>query len=195
MADELSRKRRQRGGHRSTTTRIISSVIENLGAGEISRFNEHAVKLRQQRASIEEKLVILVELDVDILAHMAEDEIEGEIERQDLFKENVRLAIANIDNALSTPEVVSHTAHAGKWRSHQERLVASKRCSGQFVTSVSTLNKTQVKLPKLELKKFDGDQSKWSSFWDTFEASMHDNSSILMNRRFSQENWGMMIGS
>ena len=54
MAEELSRERRQRGGHRSTVTRIISSVIEILGAGEISRFSENAVKLRQQRATLEE---------------------------------------------------------------------------------------------------------------------------------------------
>ena len=37
---------------------------------------------------------------------------------------------------------------------------------------------TQVKLPKLELKKFDGDHSKWISFWDSFEASVHNNESL-----------------
>ena len=37
---------------------------------------------------------------------MAEEEIEREIERSDLFEENVRLAIANIDNGLSTIPVV-----------------------------------------------------------------------------------------
>ena len=110
MAEELSRKRRQRGGHQSTVTRIISSVIEILEAGVISRFSENAVKLRQQRVTLEEKLVLLQELNADILADVPKDEIEGEIERSDLFEENVRLAIVNIDNALSILEVVSHTA-------------------------------------------------------------------------------------
>ena len=79
MAEELSRKRRQRGGHMSTVTRIISSVIEILRAGGISRFSENAVKLRQQRATLEETPVLLQKLDADILAHVPEDEIEGEI--------------------------------------------------------------------------------------------------------------------
>ena len=30
---------------------------------------------------------------------------------------------------------------------------------------------TQVKLPKLDLRKFDGDISKWPSFWDALESS------------------------
>ena len=34
MAEELSRKRRQRGGHRSSATRIISSAIEVLATGD-----------------------------------------------------------------------------------------------------------------------------------------------------------------
>ena len=50
---------------------------------------------------------------------------------------------------------------------------------------MSTPTKTQVKLPKLELKKFDGDQSKWISFCDTFEASMHKNSSLSAIDKFN----------
>jgi len=34
---------------------------------------------------------------------------------------------------------------------------------------------TQVKLPKLDLKKFNGDISRWPSFWDAFESSVHNN--------------------
>lgn len=37
---------------------------------------------------------------------------------------------------------------------------------------------TQVKLPKLDLRKFDGDISKWPSFWDAFESSVHNNTKL-----------------
>ena len=37
---------------------------------------------------------------------------------------------------------------------------------------------TQVKLPKLDLRKFDGDISKWPSFWDAFESSVHSNTKL-----------------
>ena len=47
---------------------------------------------------------------------------------------------------------------------------------------------TQVKLPKLELKKFDGDHSKWVSFWDSFEALVHTNESLTAIDKFNYLN-------
>ena len=66
---------------------------------------EYEIKLKQQRDSRRQKLNTLRQLDAEILALVAEEEIEGEIERADLLEQNVQLAIANIENALS-PKVV-----------------------------------------------------------------------------------------
>ena len=35
-----------------------------------------------------------------------------------------------------------------------------------------------MKLPKLSLKRFNGDLTKWMTFWDTFEASVHTNPTL-----------------
>ena len=102
MAKELSRKQRQHGGHRSSATRIILSAIEVLATGDVSQFAKHTVKLNQQRASLQQKQITLRQLDMEILPILGEDEIESEIERVDLVKENIQLAIANINNALSS---------------------------------------------------------------------------------------------
>ena len=37
---------------------------------------------------------------------------------------------------------------------------------------------SSVNLPKLELPSFNGDKLKWSEFWDTFEATVDQNSSL-----------------
>ena len=89
MADELARKRRQRAGHRSSAKRFILSVIGVLGGGDISQVREHEIKLKQQTDSLQWKLNTPRQLDVEILALVAEEEIEGEIERADLLEENV----------------------------------------------------------------------------------------------------------
>ena len=47
---------------------------------------------------------------------------------------------------------------------------------------------SQIELPKLELKKFDGDHSKWISFWDSFEASVHKNESLTAIDKFNYLN-------
>ena len=267
MAEELSRKRRTRGGHRSTATRIITSAIKVLATGDLSEIAKHAVKLNQQKASLQEKRTILRQLDMEILTLVDEAEIEAEIERADLVEENIQLAIANIDHALSSnantnvvvanlpaqPNVPASTsteecpvrASEGQNEngsslpsalSQNENGSSPPSASGQNEngssppsasgqnengsslpsalsqnengspppsasgqnendssppsasladSSASTPRKTQVKLPKLELKKFDGDHSKWISFWDTFEASVHKNESLSAIDKFN----------
>ena len=199
MAEELSRKRRQRGGHRSSTTRIISSAIEVLATGDVSQFAQHAVKLNQQRASLQQKQITLRQLDAEILALVGEDEIEAEIERADLVEENIQLAIANIDNALSSnanpntvvsnqsaqsPVQPSTSANTSTEEGHGENG-SSPPNSTLVGSSASSPGKTQIKLPKLELKKFNGDHSKWISFLDTFEASVHKNENLSPIDKFN----------
>ena len=62
-----------------------------------------------------------------------------------------------------------------KMRSEMEkkRLESEK----QFGVPI-TRPTTTIKLPKLELQKFDGDILKWQEFWDSFEASIHRNPSL-----------------
>ena len=56
---------------------IISSAIEVLVTGDVSQFAKHAVKLNQQRASLQQKQITLRQLDAEILALVGEDEIEA----------------------------------------------------------------------------------------------------------------------
>jgi len=44
--------------------------------------------------------------------------------------------------------------------------------------AVAEISSSKVKLPKLELKKFNGDLTKWETFWSSFESSIHINTSL-----------------
>ena len=81
MAEELSRKRRQREGHRSSAKRIISSVLDVLGGGDIFQVRGHEIKLKQQTDSLQQTFNTLRQLDAEILDLVAEEEIEGKIKR------------------------------------------------------------------------------------------------------------------
>ena len=195
MAEKLARNRRQRAGHRSSAKRIISSVIDVVGGGDISQVREHEIKLKQQRDSLQQKLNTLRQLDAEILDLVAEEEIEGEIERADLLEENVQLAIANIENAL-LPKVVgsnvnneanvSESTSANEVKSGIILRRLQLQCRIPLHLRGEILN--QVKLPKLELKKFDGDHSKRTFFWDSFEASVHKNESLNVIDKFNYLN-------
>ena len=66
------------------------------------------------KGSVQQKLNTLRQLAAEILAIVAEEEIEGEIERADLLEENVQLVIANIENALS-PKVACSNVKNGAY--------------------------------------------------------------------------------
>ena len=53
---------------------------------------------------------------------------------------------------------------------------------------VINTHSTKVKLPKLFLKKFNGDLTKWSTFWDCFESSVHGNSELSDVDKFNYLN-------
>ena len=44
---------------------------------------------------------------------------------------------------------------------------------------------SHLKLPKLELPKFDGDVFKFQNFWDLFEAAVHDNDNVPDVQKFT----------
>lgn len=43
----------------------------------------------------------------------------------------------------------------------------------------------QVKLPKLSIKRFGGDLTKWATFWDSFNSAIHSNPSLSSIDKFN----------
>ena len=54
--------------------------------------------------------------------------------------------------------------------------------SSPVSTSTTIVN---AKLPKLTLRKFSGDPKSWQLFWDSFEAAVHNNSSLSKIDKFN----------
>ena len=87
---------------------------------------------------------------------------------------------------------------AQKWNDYQRVIdyaldIAQEYISKQSVskvdeqtTSGSAQHKqSHLKLPKLELPKFDGDVLKFQNFWDQFEAAVHDNDNVPAVQKFT----------
>ena len=52
-------------------------------------------------------------------------------------------------------------------------------------SSNNTSNKVEIKLPKLEVFKFNGDITMWQTFWDQFNSSIHSSEDISDINRFN----------
>ena len=46
-------------------------------------------------------------------------------------------------------------------------------------------NVPHVRLPKLNMKRFNGDLTKWTTFWDSFSSSIHTNPSLSSINKFN----------
>ena len=219
--ENLTRKRRIRGGHKASTNRTLALVKEALESSEVC-----AVKLKQYLQILREKNGLLKTLDAEILDLLKEEgEITEEIEQADIVRENIESSILDIEEALGTYEQRITPTRA---RSPETRAPANTRDEPHTPTEdpsneseipvqinsssrqqPSTVTRTtepeqnrerqspqtqdqivrsrecKVRLPKLTLKKFDGDVTAWTSFWDSFESSIHFNTDLTDIDKFN----------
>ena len=94
-AEELARKRKVRGGHRGSTTRILGQV-EHAIAG----IPPDVPKITQLKRSLEEKLQSLSTLDDEILELVPVDTIDDEILQADETKEKIYTALYQLEFVL-----------------------------------------------------------------------------------------------
>ena len=156
MAEGLRRKKNVRAGHRGSVTKLIKQVEEAIAAAPTTRID--TLKLSQLKMSLTEKLDTIKHLDDEILGLIEEEAVAGEIEQSDELKENIYTAIVSIE-------------------SHCTKETAKK--STPPPTHVRTVPAhSRVKLPELSLRSFDGDITKWTTFWESYESSIHRNDGL-----------------
>ena len=136
MAEGLSRKRKVRGGHRSSTKRTISVLYESI---ESTKDTESVVtKLEQCRITLKEKLETLRQLDEEILELVEEGEVNDEIEQSDFFKERIHVAIIDSNKALEAKQnsriLASMVPPSGDTDSDSPAAVTSSKSSAEIVT-------------------------------------------------------------
>lgn len=62
---------------------------------------------------------------------------------------------------------------------------AISKADEQTTSSSAEHKQSHLKLPKLELSKFDGDVLKFQNFWDQFEVAIHDNDNVPSVKKFT----------
>ena len=86
----FEQERKVRGGHRSSTARIISQIYETMESTD--EVETIITKLKQYKLALQEKLEVFKQLDDEILQLVDDEEVDHEIEQADTFKERVQRA-------------------------------------------------------------------------------------------------------
>ena len=117
MSTEISRKKKLRGAHRASATRLQKTVSELLVSFDPNKLEEFMPRLNQLKTSMQEKLKILSTLDEEILNVIDEANIDDEIAQSDVCREDLQLALENIERVIrtislpSTPTVSTGTGN------------------------------------------------------------------------------------
>ena len=160
MAEALAKKKRIRGGHRASATRMVQLVSEMIAAFVHDPTSElNTRRLLQLKMSLGEKLGTLKRLDEEILDLVEEDDVADEIEQADAFKEKIYAATVDIDrycvpSSKGSPPPVDDGGASGSGRTR------------------GAPHGARVKLPKLAIRPFNGDITNWTTFWDSFESAI-----------------------
>ena len=90
-------KKRIRAGHQAASTGIIAQVRDTLQASE-----KNYSRLQQQLQALKDKLEVLWSLDAEILDSIAptEEDVSSEIEGADIVREEIEVAVIDIEMAL-----------------------------------------------------------------------------------------------
>ena len=148
MAD-LGHKKRIRGGHRASATKMIRKAEELL-----SKADPDIAQLAKVRLSLQEKVSVLKQLDSEVVDLVKEEEVADEIEQADTYMEDVYDVMAKLDQ------------------------LSSKKGSTSTSTGLGPPSCDKVKLPKLTILPFKGELTSWTTFWDSYQAAIDVNTSL-----------------
>ena len=159
MAD-ISRLKKSRSANRNVLKGLVVKA-KDAGARESNEKNQQEISSILKTIAVKQKVV--AELDAKILEVIEEDKIDEDVELGTDFEVKLTTDIAQIEKLL---EVKKEPVDVPK----QEQ---------------SALMKTGVKLPKICIKKFYGDPTLWQQFYETFEATVHNNRALSCIEKFS----------
>ena len=142
--------------------------------------------------ALKTKLDLLTALDAEILElTLNEDEIAQEIEHADTYKAQLQTMVFELEGALKTKGKDASTLEVLPCSTESLRSsspVLSRHSSCQPAQENGANRRPRIKLPKLTLRKFNGDITQWSSFWDSFNTAIHSNTELSNIDKFNYLN-------
>ena len=153
-------------------------VIEEVEYALEKSENVPKRQLQKWKFTLETSLQQINDLDKAVLAEIMEsgDEItiETEVESTSNFQTDINMTLEDLKEALKKFSTEEKQEQGSSGRGAKANISA--------------------KLPKLNLRRFDGDPMKWMSFWDSFEGNIHNRPELSERDKFDYLNrtvrWG-----
>ncbi len=190
MNEDPARPRRliaTRGGNRTVVTRLekqANEIIVDLQDAESNADN--LMKLESIATTLKEKKAYLAELNKEIIDNCPIEEIEKEIVESAEWDSRINEILEKIKclkkgsisqpNACGAGRETSTPIRARRSTEDDHELASNGNVFNQ--SSASTASNGGMRLPKLNLPRYNGDVTRYTSFWQRFESSIYNNDTI-----------------
>ncbi|CAB4001733.1 Hypothetical predicted protein, partial [Paramuricea clavata] len=198
MAENLPKLQASRAGYRAHLTQTIKKAT-NIATKEDPLTDSDITSLKRIVDQLARKRSILEEPDEKIVG-MIEDpkELEREIFQTEDIKEEIDETAAQISNIIehfqstklsqmnTNDQTDSGTPNEIVQQDNSPPVNTQSQQDSQPSTNAqSHLINQNSRLPKLNLPTFSGNPLQWFTFWDSFEAAVHSNSTLGDVQKFS----------
>jgi len=174
MAD-IEKLRKKRTTHRRNVTKLVNKTERILESEEkdVKRLKFYKDELLGEKIELE-----TLNAEISELMNDNEDEEAADKEMDEIlaYKEKLSCCMQSIQEEL---EKVKDTTLN---RSDSQNSLLSLGSISSFSSQSS--KKLNVKLPKLELRKFNGKVHEWQEFWDGFCSAIHENEDLAGTDKF-----------
>ncbi|GFY24035.1 integrase_H2C2 domain-containing protein [Trichonephila clavipes] len=163
-------------------------------------------KLKKKRASVRTtitKTVKNIETEIN-KPEVSVDALEELLEHIKIYSEDLNAINTEVENAVDITEldnelksateyqdkIITWTFRAGKKirelsKNNSMEISTTSKVAPEVLTQNFVPEKANVKLPKLTINHFYGDNSQWLTFWNTFETAIHKNESLDKITKFN----------
>ena len=165
--EKLQRLKASRKAHRGKITQYINEVNDVIDGGTLS--NEGQFTIKNLKTRLEQKKGTLDIIDNEILAICDVTTIEKEIDESEEINYKITEALNKMEHILT----------------RNQRRNEREMSPNSSMHSTASTTRSHARLPKLDLRKYNGDLLKFAGFWDRFETAIDSNDEIPTIEKFN----------
>ena len=167
MAD-LTTKKKSRGGHRGLVGKLVANARELVEGYD----GERKSAIKQAKLALEEKLEQLKTLDEETQRMICEDENSMQEALQEDMEASGKIGAELQECIILIEDTLTSGAETSDAPSTSNASIPESNTSTPQPTNI------KARLPKLEVRKFNGKVHEWQEFWDSFRSAIHDNAQL-----------------
>ena len=178
--DDLAKKKRVRGGHRASAKKLVTKMEETVVRANSESTEKDLMALRQGQIALKDKITLLKQLDgqiIEVISDSKDEDVDNQVCKE--IEESDEI-IAEFEKTLVTVKAILRKLGGEQSGSLSKATQPSneENLNDSCVSTSSVGKSIRAKLPKLQLRNFDGKICEWPEFWDGFSSSIDNNDQL-----------------